>query len=219
MIVFERRNYQVAVLFSIILHLSLMLIVFPMQLLSISDGVEEVAVGIYEFVPSEPEVITAASEPEVAIELEKPLPKPVPNRPKPVAQTNQQPKTGQPNQSPNPANMPKGPISLGDGAGMVIGFGQVPNYPKNAENEGVEGQVLVRVLVKMDGTLESAELTKSSGDSRLDKAAVNSLKREWLFKPNTEDYYIEIMFSFADSNVQYKLIKSETRPQGGQEVK
>lgn len=213
MIVSERRNYQVAVLFSIILHLSLGLIVFPLQLLSIPDGVEEVAVGIYEFVPSEPQVITTAPEPEVAIETEKPLPKPVSNRPKPVIQTNQQPKNGEPNRPPKPIESPaKGPISLGDGAGMVIGFGRKPSYPKNAVNEGVEGEVLVRVLISKDGVIESTEFIKPSGDSRLDNAAANSLQREWTFKPNTEAYYIEMMFTFINYETDYKLIKSATRP-------
>lgn len=213
MTVSERRNYQVAVLFSIILHLSLMLIVFPVQLLSIPTGVEEIAVGIYEFTPAEPQAITIAPEPEVAIEIEKPISKPVPSRPKPVVQTNQQPNTGGLNQNPSPIeSTPKGPVSLGDGMGMVLGFGEKPSYPKSAENEGVEGEVLVRVFIQKDGTLEGAEIIKSSGDSRLDNAAISSLKRNWTFKPNTEAYYIDIMFTFANYKPDYKLIKSATRP-------
>ncbi len=213
MTVFERRNYQVAVLFSIILHLSLVLIVFPMQLLSIPDGVEEVAVGVYEFAPSEPQVITTAPEPEIAIGPEKTLSRPVPSRPKPAAPINQQPKSGEPGQNPKPIeSTPKGPISLGDGVGMVLGFGEKPSYPKNAENEGVEGEVLVRVLITKDGAIESTEFIKRSGDSRLDNAAFDSLNRKWTFKPNTEDYYIEIKFTFINYETDYKLIKSATRP-------
>ncbi len=214
MTVSERRNYQVAVLFSIILHLSLVLIVFPMQLLSVPPGVEEVAVGIYEFTGSEPELVTTAPETEVAIEPVKPRPKPISSQPKPAVQNGQQPKNGQPNQNVKPVeNLPKASTSLGDGSGMVIGFGQPPGYPKNAENEGVEGEALVRVFVKKDGAFEFAKLINSSGDSRLDNAAVNSVKREWVFKPNTEDYYLDIMFSFSkNSRPDYKLVNSATRP-------
>lgn len=212
MTVSERRNYQVAVLFSIILHLSLMLIIFPVQLLSIPAGVEEVAVGIYEFTPAEPQAITTMTEPEVVIEIEKPLSKPVPSRPKPVVQTNQQPKTGGLNQNPSPIeSTPKGPVSLGDGTGMVLGFGAKPSYPKNAENEGVEGEVLIRVFITKDGVIESTRFIKRSGDSRLDNAAAKSLEREWTFKPNTEDYYIDIMFTFSNYETDYKLIKSATK--------
>lgn len=220
MIVSERRNYQVAILFSFILHLSLVLVVFPMQLLSIPDGVEEVAVGIYELTPAQPQVVTIAPKPEVAVGLEKPpLPKPVPSRSEPAVQSELQPKVGKPNENPSLTpkpveDLPKGPVSLGDGSGMVMGFGSKPSYPKDAQNEEVEGEVLVRVLLKRDGTIEAIEPIKRSGDSRLDNAALNSLKREWVFKPGIEDYYVEILFTFEDYNSNYKLIKSATRPEG-----
>lgn len=214
MTVSERRNYQVSALFSIILHLSLALIVFPMQLLSIPAGVEEVAVGIYELTDSQLQVVTADPEPEVVIEPAKLRPKPTSNQPKQVLQTSPKPNNGQPNQNSKPVENPhKGPISLGTGVGMVIGLGQAPTYPKNAENEGVEGEVLVRVLVKMDGALEQGVLKKPSGDYRLDNAAVKSVYKDWVFKPNTEDYYIDIMFYFVkNSSPNYKLVNSATRP-------
>ncbi len=213
MTVSERRNYHVAILFSIILHLSLVLIIFPMQLLSIPAKVEEVAVGIYEFVDSEPEVMTSGPDPEITIKTDKPKPKPIPSPTKPVIQTNPKLKDGQPSQNSKPTeNIPKVPISLGDGSGMVLGFGQKPSYPKNADNEGVEGEVLIRVLLRKDGTIEKVEFKKRSGDSRLDNAAKDSLTREWLFRPNTEDYFIEILFSFIDHEPDYKLINSATRP-------
>lgn len=214
MTVSEHRNYQVAVLFSIILHVSLMLIVIPMQIASAPAGVDEVAVGIYEFGDSELEVVTTAPEPEVVVEPTKSLPKPILSQPKPVTQTNPKPKSGEPNQPPKPmGNAPKTSISFGNGAGMVTGFGQAPTYPKNAENEGVEGEVLVRALIKADGTLEQAEIKKPSGDSRLDKASVRSINQDWIFKPNSEDYYIDILFYFVkNSSPNYKLVNSATRP-------
>lgn len=209
----ERHNYQSAVLFSIILHLSLMLIVFPIRLFTVPAGVEEVAVGIYEFTDSQPQVVTDDPEPELAAEPEKLRPKPIPSQPKPVVQIDPQPKKGEPNPTKPGKNTPKTSISLGSGAGMISGFGEAPYYPKNALNEEVEGEALVRVLIKIDGTLEQVDLIKSSGDSRLDRAAVNSLKRDWVFKPNTDNYYIDISFLFVvKSGVEYKLVKSAIRP-------
>lgn len=214
MTISESRNYQVAILVSIIFHLSLALIVFPMQLLSLPSNVEEVAVGVYEFVGSEPELPAATSEQELIVRAEKPKPKPSSSPAKPIVQTGPKPKNGHPNQiSKLGEDLPKTPINLGDGSGMIIGFGQPPYYPKNAENEGVEGTVLVRVFINKDGILENTEVKKKSGDLRLDNAAVNSLKREWIFKPNTEDYYIDILFSFTmDSRPGFKLVNSATRP-------
>ncbi|NLW47708.1 MAG: TonB family protein [Firmicutes bacterium] len=214
MTVSERRNYQVAVLFALIFHLSLALVVFPMQLLTISSGVEEMAVGIYELSDFELEDQATEAKPELIVKAEKQKPKPIPSPAKPVVHANPKPKNGQPDQIVKPGTEHlNSPIGLGDGSGMVIGFGRPPYYPKNAENEGSEGQVLVRVFVKKDGSLEKTEIKEKSGDLRLDNAAVNSLKREWIFKPNTEDYYIDILFSFSmDSRPGYKLIDSATRP-------
>lgn len=210
----ERRNYRVAILVSIIFHLSLMLIAFPMGLLSLPSGVEEVAVGLYEFTGPEEELQAAPSEQEVIVKTEKSKPKPSSSPAKSIVQTGPEPKNGPSNQISKPGeDLPKTPINLGDGSGMIIGFGQPPTYPKNAENEGVEGTVLVRVFINKDGILENTEIKKKSGDLRLDNAAVNSLKREWIFKPNTEDYYIDILFSFTmDSGPGYKLVSSATRP-------
>lgn len=216
MTVSERRNYQVAILFSIIIHLSLILIVFPMQLLSLPSGpsgVEEIAVGMYEFDDTESELPNTGTDPVIVVKPDKIEAKPIASSTKPIVKMNPKPKKGQPDQNSKPAdNLSKTPISFGDGMGMVIGFGQKPTYPKNALNEGAEGEVLVRVLIKKDGSIGNTELLKRSGDSRLDEAAVKSLKREWVFKPNTEDYFIDIKFEFIDYDTDYKLLNSATRP-------
>jgi protein TonB len=57
-----------------------------------------------------------------------------------------------------------------------------PLYPAAARRLGEEGAVLVRVLVGVDGHAEQVELTGSSGYSRLDDAALSSVRR-WLFRP------------------------------------
>lgn len=214
MTVSERRNYQVAIMFSIIIHLSLMLIVFQMQLLSLPSGlsgVEEIAVGMYEFIDSELVPPAAEAEPVIVVKPDNIKTKPIVNPTKPVAQTDPKPKKGQSNQNSKPTDNLSVPISYGDGMGMVIGFGQKPTYPKNALNEGAEGEVLVRVLIKKDGSIGNTQLLKKSGDSRLDDAAVKSLKREWVFKPSTEDYFIDINFIFVDYDTDYKLLNSATR--------
>jgi protein TonB len=59
-----------------------------------------------------------------------------------------------------------------------------PSYPAAARRLGEEGVVLVRVLVGVDGHAERVEVASSSGSSRLDEAAVVSVRR-WLFRPAT----------------------------------
>jgi TonB family protein len=105
------------------------------------------------------------------------------------------------------------PFGFGSGEGMVTTLGRMPFYPKNAMNEGKEGNVAIRVLVKADGGLEQVTLAKSSGDSRLDKAAVSVIERTWQFKPVTKNYLIDLVFSFTiDAGVTLKFINSESRP-------
>ena len=45
-------------------------------------------------------------------------------------------------------------------------------YPRDAEEDGVEGVALVRLHVEADGRVTSVELARSSGDPRLDEAAL-----------------------------------------------
>jgi TonB family protein len=103
------------------------------------------------------------------------------------------------------------PISFGSGEGMVSRLGPPPPYPKNAMNEGKEGEVAVRILVHANGDLEKVLLRKSSGDARLDKTTINTITRDWQFKPVSKDYYIDLAFIFnLQSGVTFRFIKSET---------
>ena len=56
-------------------------------------------------------------------------------------------------------------------------------YPREARRDGVAGKVMVRFTVLADGSLESPQLTGSSGDSRLDRAALDMLSRASPFPP------------------------------------
>lgn len=104
-------------------------------------------------------------------------------------------------------------VGFGTGEGMITLLGPLPPYPKNAMNEGKEGDVAVRILVKADGGLEQVNITKTSGDARLDKVAVGAVERGWRFKPVSQDYYIDLIFSFrVASGVSIKFIYSESRP-------
>ncbi len=104
------------------------------------------------------------------------------------------------------------PLGFGSGEGMVTVLGPKPSYPKSAMNEGIEGNVALRILVKADGNLENIQVSPSTTDSRLVNAAVLSIKRTWKFKPVTQNYYIDLAFSFHDSEVTMKFVNAESRP-------
>lgn len=114
-------------------------------------------------------------------------------------------------------NQGKPPVkSLGDGSGMFSKRGLVrqPTYPKNALNEGKEGDVVLRVLVSANGTIEGVEIRQPSGDSRLDKSAQDYIRKEWHFNPNDQSYYVDVLFMFRIQApmVDYRLLGSKTRP-------
>lgn len=56
-------------------------------------------------------------------------------------------------------------------------------YPRDARRDGVAGEVMVRFTILHDGSLQSRQLADSSGDSRLDLAALDMLSRASPFPP------------------------------------
>jgi len=58
-----------------------------------------------------------------------------------------------------------------------------PGYVPDAIREKIEGQVLLRAIIRRDGKVEHVEVLKSL-DSRLDERAVHAMLR-WEFQPAT----------------------------------
>lgn len=57
-----------------------------------------------------------------------------------------------------------------------------PAYPRMSRRMGEQGTVLVRVFITADGLADKAEVRSSSGYTRLDEAALNTVQR-WRFVP------------------------------------
>ena len=57
-----------------------------------------------------------------------------------------------------------------------------PAYPRMSRRMGEQGTVLVRLLISVDGRAEQAEIRVSSGYTRLDEAALETVKR-WRYVP------------------------------------
>ena len=58
-----------------------------------------------------------------------------------------------------------------------------PAYPREALMGGIEGTVVLKVLVDVDGKPISVEIERSSGNRRLDDAARRQVLRKWMFRP------------------------------------
>ncbi len=57
-----------------------------------------------------------------------------------------------------------------------------PSYPESAKRRGIQGKVLLNVIVKIDGSAAAVTVLNSSGSSILDEAAIEAV-REWKFIP------------------------------------
>ncbi len=62
-----------------------------------------------------------------------------------------------------------------------------PRYPAAARRDGAEGTALVRVYLDAKGKVTDVEIVTSTGDSRLDAAALAEVKARWRFTPRYED--------------------------------
>ena len=58
-----------------------------------------------------------------------------------------------------------------------------PAYPRLSQKLGEQGRVVLRVLVNASGRAERVEVRTSSGFSRLDDSAVETVKNSWKFIP------------------------------------
>ena len=57
-----------------------------------------------------------------------------------------------------------------------------PRYPQSARRNGIEGTVVVTILILKNGTVGEAYVSSSSGNSELDDAAINAICK-WRFSP------------------------------------
>jgi TonB family protein len=59
-------------------------------------------------------------------------------------------------------------------------------YPKAAADDGIEGTVILKVLVNETGNVEEATVLTGSGDKRLDRAAIEYVSH-WKYLPAVQD--------------------------------
>jgi len=132
-----------------------------------------------------PPVLTAkptpASAPQPMIEdvpvplvEPKPVPEPVPAPeplPAPVAE-----EVGKP--APAPPTPPRQADYLAN---------PKPHYPPLSRRLGEAGTVRLNILVNPDGSVARLELAQSSGYSRLDRSAMDTVQSSWKFEPARQD--------------------------------
>jgi len=85
-----------------------------------------------------------------------------------------------------------GPVGVGGGdgsggTGAAYGANPLPPYPLVARRLGMEGVVLLEVVVAPDGHAADVRVAKSSGYPALDASAVATVRDRWRFVPARRD--------------------------------
>lgn len=83
-----------------------------------------------------------------------------------------------------PSLEPAGPV-----VGMQLQYERAssPIYPRAAIQRNLEGTVLLRVLVDIDGRPLEVGIERSSGHAVLDREALRHVQRTWTFRPAMKD--------------------------------
>lgn len=82
-----------------------------------------------------------------------------------------------------------GDIGLVDTTPMQMGSqletitATAPRYPRDEARAGVQGRVVLRILVGIDGHPLEVTIDRSSGNRNLDKTARDHVLKTWVFKP------------------------------------
>lgn len=83
-----------------------------------------------------------------------------------------------------PTIEPSGPVA---GVRLEYSDAPAPTYPREQLLAGIEGTVLLQVLVDVDGRPLEVTIHRSSGDRDLDAAARRQVLRKWTFRPAMKD--------------------------------
>ncbi|MBT3361045.1 MAG: TonB family protein [Rhodospirillales bacterium] len=81
-----------------------------------------------------------------------------------------------------PGSSDPGGLFVGPGFRLGTARNPLPRYPKIARRRGLEGRVIVRVVVGVDGKARSLRIASSSAHRMLDEAALKALQK-WRFEP------------------------------------
>ena len=81
------------------------------------------------------------------------------------------------------------PATSGPLPGVRLEYAEAPApaYPRDALHEGIEGTVLLQVLVDVDGRPLQVQVQQSSGNRQLDNAARRQVLERWRFRPAMKD--------------------------------
>lgn len=137
-------------------------------------------------VPPAPPLVSAEPKPEPVRPTEPRIvaPAPIvisPAPPPPVATVAAPPPAAAVVVAPAPMPAPAAPMSVADLASKMVSA-TPPKYPLESRRKREEGTVILSVLLALDGGVADIGIAQSSGFPRLDKAALDAVRR-WRWSP------------------------------------
>ena len=97
-----------------------------------------------------------------------------------------------------------GPREIAPSVDMSMMRARPPRYPPAMLRRGVQGEVMLRILVTADGRPEKIEVEKSSGHREFDRSAMQAA-RNWRFNAGVRDgasyagwALVPVRFTLAD---------------------
>ena len=103
-----------------------------------------------------------------------------------------------------PAPPSDGPREVAPSVDMSMMRARPPRYPPQMLRRGIQGEVMLRILVSADGRPEKIEVEKSSGHREFDRSAMQAA-RNWRFNAGVRDgasyagwALVPVRFSLAD---------------------
>ncbi|HCN77636.1 MAG TPA: hypothetical protein DIT13_10645 [Verrucomicrobiales bacterium] len=107
-----------------------------------------------------------------------------PPKPRPVVNRAPSPATRPPSQtSARPASPGGGMGGTGISGSGGSGRFPTPPYPSFARSRGIQGSVMLTIIVNATGAVENAIVSGSTGYSELDSYAASWVRRNWRFPP------------------------------------
>ncbi len=173
--------------------LALMLLLIPMTAPQLRPETEEVVKPIWQI----PEIVPITKTPPISEPVDKTKASPKPDTPPKIAPTPApatvdnakaiDPAPAAAGAQPadiGPVEPVAGPISL---SSLSYVKATPPPYPRPEMTAGVQGKVVLRVLVGIDGVPLEVSIETSSGNRALDQSALRHIKKTWRFQPAMKD--------------------------------
>lgn len=107
------------------------------------------------------------------------------------------------NMSTSSASIPTTPTGPIAGVELRYQNAPAPRYPIEELRNGVQGTVMLQVLVDLDGKPLSVDIYKSSGNRALDEAARRQVLKRWTFQPAMKDG--QVVQAFGIVPIEFKM--------------